>query len=83
MKINYNRKLITIAMSLQLAAASYIYIHYAFKKKTKEGTVVAKATVHSMEGDSGSRLLVEKVKCTLVQALKFCRGRTAQRGVEV
>ena len=70
-------------MSLQLAAASYIYIHYAFKKKTKEGTVVAKATVHSMEGDSGSRLLVEKVKCTLVQALKFCRGRTAQRGVEV
>jgi len=33
-------------MSLQLAAASYIYIHYALKKQRKERTVVAKATVH-------------------------------------
>jgi hypothetical protein len=33
-------------MSLQLAAASYIYIHYSLKKKKKERTVVTKATVH-------------------------------------
>jgi len=30
---------------LQLAAACYIYIHYALKKKRKERTVLAKATV--------------------------------------
>ena len=30
-------------MSLQLAAASYIYIHYALKKKEKREAVVAKA----------------------------------------
>ena len=33
-------------MSLQLAAASYIYIHDALKKKRKERSVVAEATVH-------------------------------------
>ena len=33
-------------MSWQLAAASYIYIHYGLKKKRKERTVVAKAAVH-------------------------------------
>jgi hypothetical protein len=31
------------AMSLQLASASYIYIHYALKKKEKRAAVVAKA----------------------------------------
>jgi hypothetical protein len=33
-------------MSLQLAAAAYIYIHYAEKKKEKTAAVVANATVH-------------------------------------
>jgi hypothetical protein len=33
-------------MSLQLAAASCIYIHRALKEKRKERTVVTKATVH-------------------------------------
>ena len=34
------------AMSLQLAAASYIYVHYALKKKKeKTAAVVANATV--------------------------------------
>ena len=33
-------------MSLQLAAASYIYIHYALKKKNKTAAVAANATVH-------------------------------------
>jgi len=32
-------------MSLQLAAASYIYIHYDIKKE-KRASVVAEATVH-------------------------------------
>ena len=32
-------------MSLQLAAASYIYIHYDIKKE-KRAPVMAKATVH-------------------------------------
>jgi hypothetical protein len=34
-------------MSLQLAAASYIYVQYALKKERKERTLVANATVHS------------------------------------
>jgi hypothetical protein len=33
-------------MSLQLAAASYTYIHYALKIKEKRAAMVAKATVH-------------------------------------
>jgi hypothetical protein len=32
-------------MSLQLAAAAYIYIHYTEKKKEKTAAVVANATV--------------------------------------
>ena len=34
------------AMSLQLAAISYVYIFYGKKKERKERTVVAKTTVH-------------------------------------
>jgi hypothetical protein len=33
-------------MYLELAAASYIYIHYALKKKTKRAAMVSSATVH-------------------------------------
>ena len=33
-------------MSLHLAAALYIYIHYAVKEREKRAAVVAKATVH-------------------------------------
>jgi hypothetical protein len=29
---------------------------------------------------SSSNLLIKKVKCTLVQALRLCTGRTAHRG---
>jgi hypothetical protein len=43
---------------LQLAAASYIYIHCTLKKK-KRAAVVAKAAVHSREVYSGSRLLAD------------------------
>jgi hypothetical protein len=33
-------------MSLQLAAASYIYINYALKQKEKRAAVMAKTTLH-------------------------------------
>jgi len=46
-------------MSLQLAAASYIYTQYALKKKRKERRVVANATAHSREVYSGSSLLAD------------------------
>jgi len=46
-------------MSLQLAAASYIYIHYALKKKRKERRSVANAIVQKQEVYSGSSLLAD------------------------
>jgi len=33
-------------VSLQLTAASYIYVHSALKKKEERAAVVAKATLH-------------------------------------
>jgi hypothetical protein len=52
-------------MSLQLAAASYIYIHYALKKKRRV-VVVANATVYKQES-------VERFK--FAGRLKFSVGQ--------
>jgi hypothetical protein len=46
-------------MSLQLAAASYIYIHYALKKKRKERRWWQRQLYTSREVFSGSSLLAD------------------------
>ena len=46
-------------MSLQLAAASYIYIHYALKKKRKERRWWQRQLYTSREVYSGSSLLAD------------------------
>jgi hypothetical protein len=46
-------------MSLQLAAASYIYIYYALKKKRKEQVWWQRQLYTSREVYSGSRLLTD------------------------
>jgi len=43
-------------MSLQLAAASYIYIHHALKEKRKKRTVMANATLHKQESVQRSKV---------------------------
>jgi len=35
---------------------------------------------NSVSGNSGSATGQKKIKCTLVQALRLCRGRAAYRG---
>jgi len=61
-------------MSLQLAAASYIYIHYGLKKKRKEWRWWQRQLYTSREVYSGSRLLAD-LNFELVSGLykNFCR----------
>jgi hypothetical protein len=54
------------AISLQLAAASYIYIHYALKKKRKERRWWQTQLYTSREVYSGTSLLTEFSVCQWV-----------------
>jgi hypothetical protein len=75
-------------MSLQLAAASYIYIHYALKKKRKERRWWQRQQYTSREVYSGYRNAFSIVLFALVNAYynfmfvdAGCQGRISDSGV--